>query len=282
MPHPRSIPIAPRSTRRCPGHLSRSLTFDSATPDVQSFRTGSGLGGILFSYSLDGIQLKVSTTASSYSTTSGTQFLGSDDADILQDGDNLTIAFLPVNALGLYIISNDETGRQRRDTECRWHDGLRWSRRPSRAHRWPTARRSGFSASSMRSRRLRPRTWQQSATAHLLFNVDDLVTAIAIDGDDDGDGVTNSNDNCTQVANPDQRDTNGDDYGNACDPDLNNDLVVDFGDLPFFQAAFFSSPDDGNWNEDGDLNGDDVVDFGDLPPIQALFFGPPGPSGLAP
>ena len=111
--------------------------------------------------------------------------------------------------------------------------------------------------------------------------------------DTDADGVPDSVDNCINVPNgpfiPDsgghglpQWDTDGDGYGNICDPDFNNDLVVDFGDLPFVQAAFFSSSGDGNWNEDADLNGDDVVDFGDLPTIQSLFFGPPGPSGLAP
>jgi hypothetical protein len=105
--------------------------------------------------------------------------------------------------------------------------------------------------------------------------------------DADGDGVPDDSDNCITVANgpndaltagPSQNDTDNDGYGNMCDPDLNNDGVVDFGDLPGFQAAFLSSPGDGNWNEDADLNGDDVVDFGDLPIIQSLFFGPPGPS----
>ena len=28
------------------------------------------------------------------------------------------------------------------------------------------------------------------------------------------------------MANPDQRDTNGDGFGNACDADLNNDNIV--------------------------------------------------------
>ena len=68
----------------------------------------------------------------------------------------------------------------------------------------------------------------------------------------------------------------------VCPVDLDASGVVDFGDLPFFQAAFFSLPGDPNWNPHADLNGDEVVDFGDLPTIQSLFFGPPGPSGLVP
>ena len=84
------------------------------------------------------------------------------------------------------------------------------------------------------------------------------------------------------MANADQRDTNADGYGNVCDPDLNNDLIVDFGDLPPLIDSFFSQTGDPNWNPDADLNGDGVIDFGDLPPFQLLFFQPPGPSGVAP
>ena len=98
----------------------------------------------------------------------------------------------------------------------------------------------------------------------------------------DGDGLGRIEDNCTDVANADQRDTNADGFGNACDPDLNNDLIVDFGDLPPLLNSFFSQASDANWNPDADLNGDGVVDFGDLPPFQLLFFQPPGPSGVAP
>jgi hypothetical protein len=108
--------------------------------------------------------------------------------------------------------------------------------------------------------------------------------------DTDVDGIPDASDNCITAANgptiPDagghsQWDTNNDGFGNACDPDTNNDGVVDFGDLPGFQAAFFSQEGDLNFNPDADINGDGVVDFGDLPVIQSLFFGAPGPSGVA-
>ena len=46
-------------------------------------------------------------------------------------------------------------------------------------------------------------------------------------GDDtDGDGVLDLDDNCVVVANPAQRDTDGDGLGNFCDADLNNDGIV--------------------------------------------------------
>ena len=47
----------------------------------------------------------------------------------------------------------------------------------------------------------------------------------------DGDDFDDVNDNCALLSNNDQRDTNGDGFGNVCDPDLNNDGVVNFLDL---------------------------------------------------
>ncbi len=96
-------------------------------------------------------------------------------------------------------------------------------------------------------------------------------------GDSDGDGVTDPRDNCTLVANADQRDTNGDDYGNICDADVSNNLETNFGDLAVFKSAFFPRP----YDPDSDFNGDDAVNFGDLAKIKELFLQPPGPSGTA-
>ena len=123
--------------------------------------------------------------------------------------------------------------------------------------------------------------------------------------DFDTDGVRNFLDNCTQDANPDQRDSNSDGYGNVCDADLNNDGItntVDLGllrlsfftadadadlngdgvvnvvDLGTLRAAFFSTPGSANWNPDADFNGDGVVNVQDLGIMRAGFFAPPGPS----
>lgn len=91
--------------------------------------------------------------------------------------------------------------------------------------------------------------------------------------DSDNDGIVDLNDNCTILANADQRDTNGDGFGNVCDADLNNDLSVNFEDLGLLRAAFFSA------NDDADLSGDGVVNFIDLGLMRSGFFLPPGPSG---
>ncbi|MEL7544844.1 MAG: hypothetical protein AAGJ70_13850 [Pseudomonadota bacterium] len=92
--------------------------------------------------------------------------------------------------------------------------------------------------------------------------------------DSDGDGIVDSADNCSATANPDQRDTDGDSIGNACDADLNNDCAVNFEDLGSLKAVFFS--DDAN----ADLDGDGAVNFTDLGIMKEGFFAAPGPSGL--
>ncbi|MDP6414115.1 MAG: hypothetical protein QGG54_03660 [Gammaproteobacteria bacterium] len=87
--------------------IPTTVNFDSATADIM-IPSGSSVDGITFSYALDGVKLKVSTeSGSSYSMTSSGQFLGSDDADILQDGDTIILSFSPISAIGLFMLSND-------------------------------------------------------------------------------------------------------------------------------------------------------------------------------
>jgi len=90
--------------------------------------------------------------------------------------------------------------------------------------------------------------------------------------DDDGDGVPNGSDNCTLHANPDQTDTDGDGYGNRCDPDFDQSGNVNFADLARLRAGFFGS------DPLLDLNADGAVNFADLAIVRQLFFAAPGPS----
>ena len=94
--------------------------------------------------------------------------------------------------------------------------------------------------------------------------------------DTDGDGVPDIDDNCTLVANPLQRNTNGDDFGNYCDPDLNDDGIVNAIDLGLFKSVFFTA------DANADLNGDGTVNAIDLGIFKGFFFLPPGPAGLLP
>jgi len=100
--------------------------------------------------------------------------------------------------------------------------------------------------------------------------------------DTDGDGVVDSADNCVLEANPGQEDTDADGYGNACDADLNGDVVVNSVDLGQLRLAFFATPGSPNWNPNADFNNDGAINVIDLGIMKALFFAPPGPSCVAP
>ena len=71
---------------------------------VANVPSGSSLGEVSFSYSLGSVNLRV---VNSILTTSGTKSLGTDDRDMLQDGDSLDLSFSPRTGVGLYIISRD-------------------------------------------------------------------------------------------------------------------------------------------------------------------------------
>lgn len=94
--------------------------------------------------------------------------------------------------------------------------------------------------------------------------------------DTDGDTIGDDIDNCTLVSNIDQRDTDGDGFGNICDADLNNDGATNFVDFAIFRKEFGKSDSTKNQNED--FNGDGVVNFVDFAIFRDLFGKTPGPS----
>ncbi|WP_347989861.1 dockerin type I domain-containing protein [Methylomonas sp. AM2-LC] len=109
--------------------------------------------------------------------------------------------------------------------------------------------------------------------------------------DVDSDTVLDITDNCTHKANTNQRDTDGDGFGNICDPDLNNDHVVDLKDFTLLKASFLKTGFNDNANNaaaNADLNGDGKVNFSDLAILKAYLLTPgtavspgngaPGPS----
>lgn len=97
-----------------------------------------------------------------------------------------------------------------------------------------------------------------------------LVAGTVFAQDSDGDGVDDSIDNCIDVSNgpltPNihapfiQRDADSDGFGNACDPDFNNDCVVDSADEAYWSTVVFSPDPVGDIHPRG---GDGIVNFGD-------------------
>ncbi len=100
--------------------------------------------------------------------------------------------------------------------------------------------------------------------------------------DTDEDSIRDFMDNCSLDPNTSQLDTNGDGFGNLCDPDLDDSGAVNFADYALLTSAFLSNPASPNWNPDADLTGDNLVNFADIALFQFFFLGPPGPSGIAP
>jgi probable HAF family extracellular repeat protein len=91
--------------------------------------------------------------------------------------------------------------------------------------------------------------------------------------DTDADGALDPVDNCTLSANEDQRDTDGDLYGNRCDPDFDNDGIVDRDDAAYLRGML------GTADPDADLDGDGAVGARDLVILRNFRGKPPGPSG---
>ena len=103
--------------------------------------------------------------------------------------------------------------------------------------------------------------------------------------DRDGDGVPDAEDNCRDLPNADQRDTDGDGYGNRCDPDFDNDGVVrrfGSGSSPSDLARIEQSKLTKLYVPNFDLDGDGEVDDEDGAAAALFCDLPPGPSGVAP
>ncbi len=94
--------------------------------------------------------------------------------------------------------------------------------------------------------------------------------------DADSDGVDDGVDNCVFAKNADQRDTNLDGYGNACDADLNNSGLVTTADYSILRNLLNTS------DPDADLNGSGSVTVSDYTILRNLLNRRPGPSALLP
>jgi hypothetical protein len=98
--------------------------------------------------------------------------------------------------------------------------------------------------------------------------------------DGDGDGVGDAYDNCTLAANTGQRDTDGDNIGNQCDCDFNQDNFCGGPDFTLFLGCFNAATNGDPTCEAADMNGDGFVGGPDLTLFIGGFNVAPGPSGL--
>ncbi|MCG8485959.1 MAG: DUF6531 domain-containing protein, partial [Chromatiales bacterium] len=100
-------------------------------------------------------------------------------------------------------------------------------------------------------------------------------------GDRDNDGVHDAEDNCSAHENPGQVDSDGDGYGNRCDPDLNNDGVVDHDDLMLYlptrnTSLVGSQPSGRQYNPMMDFNSDQAINGLDLWILKTWYFSSEG------
>ncbi|MCW5801311.1 MAG: thrombospondin type 3 repeat-containing protein [Deltaproteobacteria bacterium] len=94
----------------------------------------------------------------------------------------------------------------------------------------------------------------------------------ACDTDDDNDGVADGSDNCPLVPNPDQTDTDGDGVGDACDNDADGDSIPNADDNCPFAANGDQTDLDGDGLGDAcddDIDGDGVPNAVDNCPTVA-------------
>jgi len=106
-----------------------------------------------------------------------------------------------------------------------------------------------------------------------------LVTVDVLTSDTDGDGVVNSLDNCIEVSNASQCDSDGDGYGNRCDGDLTNNGFTNAQDTVVLRGQL-GKPSVGPTFNKADLNCNGFVNAQDTVLFRQLLGKPPGPSGL--
>src|SRR5690606_34788729 len=80
------------------------LDFDGLAAGT-TIADGETIDGITFHYDFGGVAMLVSDV---FDTTSPSNYLSTDDSDVFQDGDDFSLSFDPVNAIGLLFITADE------------------------------------------------------------------------------------------------------------------------------------------------------------------------------
>ena len=99
--------------------------------------------------------------------------------------------------------------------------------------------------------------------------------------DTDGDGIDDGCDNCLLLGNPSQTDVDVDGYGNACDPDYDQNGIVLAPDFVTLSVAFGTVLGGAGYDPTCDHDESGGIFAPDFVTLSVFFGGPPGPSGLA-
>ena len=84
---------------------SQTLDFESLAPETL-LPSAAAVDGVIFTYAIDGLTLKVTSSFDTTSPTNALGLTGGDDA--LLDGDEINIGFdTSVKALGMFLITSD-------------------------------------------------------------------------------------------------------------------------------------------------------------------------------
>lgn len=254
----------------------RYVTFDA----VNSNLLPGGGAHILLKDTLTGITTRVSTNSSGGAGGVGRVFIHSMSADgRYVVFDSAAISLVPDHLGGfedIFIKDTVTNATALVSTDSAGNQGLRRSERPV------ISADGQYVAFQSFADNLVPDDTNDRSDVFLVKNPLFVATN---DVDSDNDGVIDIEDNCTLIPNgpavPDaggnsQLDTDADGFGNSCDPDLDNDGLVNSLDLGLFKAVLLSS------DPDADFNGDGIVNSLDLGIFKKLFLMPPGPSGLVP
>ena len=123
-----------------------------------------------------------------------------------------------------------------------------------------------------------------SGKTSLFFAVGALFTGLVLASeahaqapDFDSDGISDGIDNCSEVFNQSNDDTDADDCGNLCDADYNDSGRVGMADFNEFRTAFLMTGDEEKCHVEPIAAC--TVGFPDFTIFASLFLGIPGPSG---